>query len=54
MRVDRRILIAAIIFILGMVGLLVITIRDGHRILDPDHRQDVVYSDDKDSDEDDD
>jgi hypothetical protein len=54
MRLDRRILIAAIIFLLGMVGLLAITIRDGHRILDSEDRQDVVYSDDKDTDEDDD
>jgi hypothetical protein len=53
MRVDRRILIAAIIFILGMVGLLLLTISDGRKILNSDDSENVVYSNDEDTDEDD-
>lgn len=46
MKTGRKLLIGTIVFVVGMIGLLWLTIRDGQRILEPDDRQDVVYSQD--------
>lgn len=44
MKSERNILIAAIVFFLGIVGMTLLTIQDGDRILTTDDRQDVVYA----------